>query len=41
MSYLLDTHTLLWSMYKTDLLSDTAKDIILNEESLYVSIDPQ
>lgn len=38
MTYLLDTHTLLWSFYKEEMLPDMVKDIIENAESLYVSI---
>ena len=38
MSYLLDTHTLLWLMFKDEALSDKARSIIEDEESLFVSI---
>ena len=38
MTYLMDTHTLLWSFYKEELLSGKVKDIIENADSLYVSI---
>ena len=35
---LLDTHTILWTLYKSDNLSEGVKDIILNEKDLYYSI---
>ena len=38
MSYLLDTHTLLWSFYKEEQLSDAVRDTIENADELYVSI---
>ena len=38
MNYLIDTHALLWSMYREELLSDTARDIIENTDTLFVSI---
>ena len=38
MSYLLDTHTLLWSFYKEEQLSDAVRDAIENADELYVSI---
>ena len=36
--YILDTHTLLWLFDKDDNLSSSAKNIILTEDTLYVSI---
>ncbi len=38
MKYLLDTHALLWSFYKDELLPDKVRDIIVNADELYVSI---
>ena len=38
MSYLLDTHTLLWSMFKDEMLSDKVRNIVENEEALYISV---
>lgn len=37
MIYLLDTHTLLWSMFREEKLSETARSIIENADSLCVS----
>ena len=37
MSYIMDTHTLLWSMYRVEQLSDKVKDIIENADTLFVS----
>ena len=36
--YLLDTHALLWSMFREQMLSDTVKSIIETADHLYVSI---
>ena len=36
--YLIDTHVLIWSLFDTDNLSDTAKIIIENDEKIFVSI---
>ena len=38
MSYLLDTHTLLWSMFKDEMLSDKVRNIVESEEALYISV---
>ncbi len=38
MSYLLDTHTLLWFLYDNSELSDKARDTICTENGIYVSI---
>ena len=38
MNYLLDTHTLLWSMFKDEMLSDKVRTIVENDEVLYVSV---
>jgi PIN domain nuclease of toxin-antitoxin system len=32
MSYLLDTHTLLWSMFKDEMLSDKVRNIVTLDE---------
>ena len=38
MKYLLDTHTLIWTLLETPKLSPTATDVIFNESNLvYVS----
>lgn len=36
--YLLDTHTLLWSLFKEDELSSNAKEAILSDNDIFVSI---
>ncbi|AIN94209.1 type II toxin-antitoxin system VapC family toxin [Treponema putidum] len=36
--YILDTHTLLWLFDEDENLSSSAKNIILTEDTLYVSI---
>ena len=36
--YLLDTHTLLWFLFRQDELSDKVKDIIQTSNGLYVSV---
>lgn len=36
--YLLDTHTLLWVLYKEDSLSAYAKNVILDDNDIFVSI---
>ncbi len=36
--YLLDTHTLLWFLFRQDELSDKVKEIIQSSDDLYVSV---
>ncbi len=36
--YLLDTHTLLWALFKEDFLSMNAKKVILDDNDIFVSI---
>lgn len=36
--YLLDTHTLLWTLFKEDSLSVNAKKVILEDNDIFVSI---
>ena len=36
--YLIDTHVLIWSLFDTDKLSDNAKQIITENENIFVSI---
>ena len=36
--YLLDTHTLIWSQFNSDNLSDTAKEKLEDDKKVYVSI---
>ncbi|MDE6990259.1 MAG: type II toxin-antitoxin system VapC family toxin [Lachnospiraceae bacterium] len=36
--YLLDTHTLLWALFKEDFLSVNAKKVILDDNDIFVSI---
>ncbi len=36
--YLLDTHTLLWALFKEDFLSVNARKVILDDNDIFVSI---
>lgn len=36
--YLLDTHTLLWALFKEDSLSVNAKKVIMDDNDIFVSI---
>lgn len=38
MTYLLDTHTLLWFLYDNPSLPQTSRDLICDSENVYVSI---
>ncbi len=38
MRYLLDTHVVIWSLYSSNKLSERAKDVLLHEPEVYVSV---